>query len=261
MCRRADYDEIKLLGNILSEKLRPAKEAGSVMDQLRKATGRQDLRLDFRVRAETKDAMAQAERALPGTAADWLDMLCRGRSWTWYVWGDDIVILDKKAQYDRQLQRQVALNYRSEELVKVLLDLARKARVKLAMDPGALNYLPAETLESFSLRTNATIAEALEVISGVTGLQFVPTDEGLRVEASEELKLRSQPTTRPRRKTPFFVRLTVPGPGGAKIDVFFRADELPDDVVKSFEDRRAELIEALRGMQGGAETRPAAGGR
>ncbi len=246
MARRASYDELQTLGKIHSARLDRTKEAGSVIVQLRKLTGNEDLSIDYRVGDDPSAAAVAAERALPGTAAEWLDMLGRGRGWTWYLWYDDIVILPADEQIERQLQQSVTVEYRNADLVDAMLDLADKARVKLSMEPGVLNYLPAETRESFNLvMAEATVAQALEVISGATGLEFVRTTDGIRVEPSEALRLSDQGGRRSR--PPFFVRFAMPGPDGTTIEVFMRGDELGEEFVRRIEARKAELIEKVGG--------------
>ena len=99
--------------------------------------------------------------------------------------------------------------------------------------------------------TDATIAQALDVITGATGLEFIRSPEGLRVRASEELK---QPPVRPaepeRARSPFFVKMSLPGPDGSAIEVFLRAEELPPDIVEAILAEKAKLIERLRAVYG-----------
>ncbi|HUU59624.1 MAG TPA: hypothetical protein VMZ50_08775 [Phycisphaerae bacterium] len=245
-CRRATYDELTLLGIMHTERLLPTSKGGSVIEQLRKITQNKDLDVSFEVTTDEKAAVARAERALPGTAAQWFDALCRNQFWTWYLWGDEIKIVSCRKQIERQLQRQVSLEYKDAKLVTVLLDLARKARVKLEMEPGVLENLAPEAKEHFHLvMADAAIGQALEVISGATGLEFVVTDTGIQVTPSEELKQRSA-ATQPRKRSAFFVRLSLPGPNGTTVEVFLRSDELPDDVVESIQAEKERLIESLR---------------
>ena len=133
-----------------------------------------------------------------------------------------------------------------QEIANVLTDLAHKARVQLSIEPGVLQLLPAEIRSSFNLQmSDATIAQALEVISGATGLVFTRTTEGIMVEPSKTLSNPTTgPTTRPRAS--FMLRTTVPGPNGTSVDMIIRSDELPDDLRAALEAHKAKFIEGLR---------------
>ncbi len=241
MCRSATYDELQILVKLYGERLQ-GPEQGSAVEQLRKVTGSKDLDVVFQVSADKTAAIARADRALPGTAAQWLDALCQGQPWTWYLYGDEIIVVERKAQINRQLQQQVSLRYQNEKLVTVLLDLSRKARVTLSMDPGVLKYVPSEVATNFNLiMADATIAQALEVIRGATGLEILRTDDGLRVMVSEDLK--KQEERAPQRKpSAFMVRMNMPGPDGTNVEVFFRSDDLPEEFVEQVLAEKAKLM-------------------
>ena len=250
MNRRATIDEFDALGRIHSVTMQPTARGGAVIDQLRKATGNKELSLLFHGEpdeAAQKAAIQRAERTLPSTAAVWLDMLCHGRGWTWYLWGDDIMIVDKKIQVTRQLGRAVSLRYENAKLVTVLLDLARKARVKLTMDPGVMDYVSEETLNNFNLMmTDATIAQALEVISGATGLKFTTHADGIGVEASEQLKQRASGAVQgAAQKTPFFLKKSVKLPDGSTIELLLRPEDLPEDVQAAILAERSRLMKLV----------------
>jgi len=250
MCRRATYDELQMLGKMHQRKIEPAPEGGDTFAAMKSKLGAEDLEILFHVKADeaTKQkAFAGAARALPGPAAVYFDRLCHGRGWTWYLQGDQVVILDKVLQYKRQLEKQITLKYKNAQLVQVLADLAHEARVKLTMRPGVLQYLSDEAKGNFNLTmSEASIAEALEVISGATGLEFKPTANGLLVQASDELKSNSRGTGGNRKRSPFFVKLSVPGPDGTQYEVFLHADELPDDVVKAIKAEKQKFIDNIR---------------
>lgn len=243
MVRPASHDELQILGRLSTDKLVPVEKGSAAMDQLRQLPGLGDIELTIQVKGDLASAKARADQALPCTGAQWLDAFCRGESWTWYLWGDEIIVLDRKMQIERQLQQVVTLRYQNDKLVNILLDLAKEGRFTLAMDPGVMNSLPAEVATNFSLAmSSATISQALEVISGATGLEFPRTDEGVRVVASQKL-LQS---TRSGRRAPFFVRMSMPGIDGMEIDVFLRADDLPEDLQKHIEAQKQKLFENYR---------------
>lgn len=256
ICRRATYDELSILGKIYSVKLKPTAEAGPVIDQLRKITGREDLQLIFHMKADRDAAFERAERALGGPASDWLDALCHSQDWTWVLLGEKILVIDKVRQLKRQLAQKVSLQYRNANLIDVLLDLGRKGRFKLSISPGVMSLLPVNIQENFNLvMADASIDQAMEVISGATGLLFVPTSDGMRIDASKNLteQLASY-RGRARKRARFFVLMNIPGPGGTQIQIFMRPEELPEDVLKSIEKSKQQFIETLRGERSPEET-------
>ena len=255
MTRRATFDELQLLGKLNTGRLEPGKP---VLEQLRQMTANPDLSLAFRlgeVSQEQVDRAAErAGKTLPASPADYLDMLTAPNDWTWYVWSNDIVILPRVKQVDRQLQKQVSLRYQNTQIESVLLDLARQARVQLEMAPGVLSTLPPDVRSNFNLMmADASVAQALEVISGATGLTFERTPQGILVQPSASAVGQGQatasvggattPATQPGRR--FFVRMNVPV-NGTIVEVYLRAEELPPDVVEKIEAAKAQLIEQIR---------------
>ncbi len=268
MCRRATYEELGVLGRLYSSqggKINPSDKTDAsaqladATEQLQKATGDKLLEIVFMVPEEKRaDAIAHAQKSLPGPGAAFLDALTATNDWTWYLDGDRLVVLDRRKQTERQLARQVTLKYENESIANVLTDLAHKARVQLEIEPGVLQLLPAETRNSFNLRmADATIAEALEVVSGGTGLVFTRTDEGIRVEAGKKLTAGGTATTRP--MPTLIVRKTVTLKDGSTVDLIIRGEDLPPDVRAYLEAEKAKYIESLRAKIGTAPaTRPAA---
>lgn len=243
--KRATYDELTILGTIYSTKLQPVSEGSpGVLDQLRKASGASELRLvGSDGTAPTAAAIEKANAVLPANGATWLDALA-GKGQTWFVQGDDIIILSRREQVERQLARNVSIKYQNAQLADVLLDLARLARLSLTMEPGVLAGVPAATRNSFNLTmSDATVAQALEVISGATGLKFARTDEGLRVEPTARSATAETGPAQPRPR--FFVRMSIPGPEGSNIEVFLRPEELPPDVLDRIEREKQKFIERL----------------
>jgi hypothetical protein len=182
-------------------------------------------------------------------------MACRGQGWTWYLEETRIQILPKARQTQRQLELHVSLKYQNRRLVDVLLDLARKGRVKLMLDPGVMNLLPVTTRENFNLMmSDATLSQALEVISGATGLEFTVTDEGLHVDAGPTMQKSMVADSSAR--TPYFVLMTIDGPSGEKLQVFMKPEELPQDVQEKIETAKRQFIEKIRGDQPASEPAP-----
>ncbi len=256
LCRRATFGELSVLGRLHAMKLDVPEQGLDVLPQLREGSETSNLAnltLNLRIpakggeeaRAVRENALGRAREALPCTGAQWLDRMCLGQDWTWYVQGEQIVVLPKVEQLARQLDRDVTLRYRQAKLQDVLFDLAREGRFRLIMEPGVLTHLAPQVSENVNLITSEmTIDEVLEGLSGATGLEFARTPEGLVVSASEALKGTEDAASRSR--TPFFVKMSVPLTGGATAEVFVRGDELPEDIVERIERQKIELIERLR---------------
>ena len=245
MARRASVDELNTLGMMHLVDIEPTAQAGSAVVQLRKIVGDDELKVSFRVAVDQAEAIQRADLALPCTGAEWADMLCRDQQWTWYLDGSEIVVVDAQTQVIRQLQKQISLSYTGADILDALRELADSAGVSLRMAPGVLQYLPADMRTSFNLvMAKASIEQALAVISGATGLKFTPSANGIRIDASDELK--EGPRKQNRKRVPFFVKMSLPDINGAKVEIFFRGSELPDDLIEKILEEKKGLIETLR---------------
>jgi len=251
MGRRASYEELQLLAKLATGKLNTpagdnAAKIEALPDALRTLTQTPDLDLAVNLR-QTREKSAAFERgfaALPCSPAAFLDALC-GSEYAWYLNGQTLVVLPRKEQIERQLQQTVTLRYQNEKLSAVLLDLTRKARVPLSIEPGVMQLLPAETRSNFSLvMTDASIAQALEVISGSTGLKFTATDVGLSVETGKSAAANNA-AERPRSAWMLQMDLDL-GSGAQPVRITVRAEELPADLRDAIEARKNAYIQQLR---------------
>ncbi|MBS3821867.1 MAG: STN domain-containing protein [Phycisphaerae bacterium] len=241
MCRRATFDELVLLGRLLTVELSADSQARPV-DLLRRASDDDDLALvlpDDLLGEDLAAARRRADQVLPAPAAEWLDLLA-GDGRTWYLSGDRITVLNRSDQVRRQLQRRVSLRYQNTRLVNVLLDLARQAQVKLTLAPGSLNILPRDVRNDFTLMIDdATIAQALEVISGATGLEFSVIDDGIDARPALGLKV-GEPTAPSdgasagrdsgRSRAGVIMRTSFIGSDGIERDVLMPIFDLPADM-------------------------------
>jgi len=261
--RRPTFAEVAILNKLATVKIELGKP---VIEQLQQATAEKDLALIWHVgdQQERAKALEMAERSLPATGVAYLDRLCHGRGWTWYLWGTDLMIVSKQMQTNRQLSRQVPVRYSNQPLLNVIEDLAGKADLKLKIDPGALQYINEETRRNFTLlmKTEATVADALEVISGVIGLRFAPDDLAIHVSASEALTATTLPSG-PRQRLPFIATMKYVDKAGEEYMIFFRPDDLPPGLVEDIAKKKAERIKQLKvqyGFDTNAETEPAGPG-
>jgi hypothetical protein len=130
--------------------------------------------------------------------------------------------------------------------------------VKLNMDPGIIEQVPIETRKNFNLvMSDATIAQALEVITGATGLAFIRDSDGLRVEPSDRLREKAGGGDANKRP-PFYIKKSIPLPDGSTIELLIRADELPPEVQEAImKGERMKLMDMLI-QKYGSTTKPAA---
>ncbi len=255
--RRPTFTEVAILSALEHERLVPGQP---VLDQLRRLTGVSDLQLRWLVEpGPPRDAAeARAQAQLPATARQYLDALTANPDWTWYLWGTDLVVLPWDQQIARQLARRVSLRYEQQPLLAVLQDLAGKAQLGLDLEPGVLGRLPEQMRQSFTLlMADSTVQQALEAISGTTGLEFTPGQGTVRVSASPALATEADAgPDRPRMS--FIVKMALPVPGMPEetFDVFFRPDDLPPELVEQIEARRLDVLRRIH-QQYGLEFEPA----
>ena len=120
-----------------------------------------------------------------------------------------------------------------------------------------MDLVPIETRKNFNLvMSDATIAQALEVISGATGLTFIRDPDGLRVEPSERLKEKTDAGDASKRP-PFYIKKSILLSDGSTAELLIRPEELPAEVQEAMKAERAKLVDMLI-QKYGATTKPAA---
>ena len=151
-------------------------------------------------------------------------------------------------QAARQLKQRVSVEYRNKDLLAVLEDLADEAHLRLDLEPGVLNYLPSNIRDSFTLlMADSTVDQALEAVSGATGLDFKPGKMSIVVSASPAL---AEGGWRSNRRMSFVMQMAVKGPDGQTYTILFRPDELPSDLVNSIEAQKADVLRKLQAEYG-----------
>ncbi len=234
--RRATWEELATLEKLSSQPMTPELFSS--------------LRLQFQ--DGTGDAVTNGTRLAQsvsgvghGLAARVLERACDACGWTWYPEGQVLVILSKTRQVERQLNRRVSVKYVQALLPEALADLANRADVLLRFDPGVLSSLPPQIGERFSLSMeNATVRQALEVIAGETGLNYVVEPDGVRMTrpggpaastpAGEigpaQVEAAAQATVAALRSNSIVGQLTFPLPDGSSFTFFIRESDLPPEV-------------------------------
>lgn len=182
-------------------------KTGSFLFQLRQAT---EIKFGFAQDGRYKDHIDLGPNqtvlsAQPAPASEVLSRYAgtvwrKGESSTWYVLGNvvegktqdvDIVIINPAELVKMKLQRRIDLDFKNQPVQTILLGLANKAAVKLKLEPGCIGMVdPAQRDNCSLVAMNNTIEQALEALSGLTGLGYYPDYDGLTIVASETLRSR-----------------------------------------------------------------------
>jgi len=246
MARRATYEELRVLGTLMTTRL--DRPAGSLAEALALAGPVKGLDAPGLSEATRKAALQRANQVLPATLAAWLDRYGAEVDLTWYLDGQTVHFLSRRKQIARQLQRIVSVRYQNAPIDQVLRDLAAKAHTRLQFQPGVLNLLPDSVAKNFSLiMADATIDQALETIAGSTGLEFQTRSDGLLVKPSVYLEVVTGSAQPRRRGRPAFViERTIPNPGGDPIRILVLPEEVSPELeraIRADADRAMEAVE------------------
>lgn len=248
LCRRSTYEELLLLGKLMSATLEAEQAVQTPAEVLRAVTGETELKVVLPADLQDdalRDAQIRALQALPGSPAEWLDLLA-GEGRTWYLDGKRISVVSDVVQVHRQLQQRISLDNQPGPFVDVLLLLARQGRFKLLMEPGVLNRLPKSTQEQFAIAIeDASIAQVLEVISGVTGLAFPVSADGVNIEATDALLAGD---SRPGQGggQGFIVRTTFTGEDGREREILIPVANLPKALQTALDSERRRVIDEMQ---------------
>ncbi len=115
------------------------------------------------------------------TLADALEALSNNTRVTWYPWGKSIVIVPKEDQIRNQLSKTVTLRYSGVDISQVLTELSQAAGVEFTIQPGAVQKIPPDFRKVNLLLDNASVRQALENISGFTGLGYLVNEKGVYI--------------------------------------------------------------------------------
>ena len=183
------------------------------------------------------------------TLAGALDAVDRQTKLTWRAEGKRVVVVPKSDQVARRLARTVDAKYDAAEVNQVLADLSRVSGVPFQIEPGAVQRIPPEFRTVTLGLENATVAQALESLGGVTGLGYLITDGG-----SVYLWNQSSTPGQSVRDRPIGI---VKLPDG--MDLFVYDSDVPEDLRGYYDARKQEAFDAQRKQPTAAADRHDAG--
>lgn len=170
--RPATWDELDTLAAL------SAAQPGTDRDALAALRDK----LQFQVQAgsawDVFSATIRETGAGPGDEV--LTVACDKLGWAWCISGKAITILSAEQKVRRQLQYPIDLRAGSRPLLEVMQDVGRRVRVKVRVEPGALEAVAPEVRERFTLNSRLLSAEdTLDTIAAAAGLGYLIDAEGV----------------------------------------------------------------------------------
>jgi len=167
------------------------------------------------------------------TLLDVLEEVQKQTRATWYPWGKGIVVISKEDHVRTLLDKPITLRFAGVDVAQVLTELSRRSGVEFTIEPGAVQRIPLESRTIKLILENVSVRQALESISGFTGLGYVSNESGVYIWNPS-----GAPTRRPDRVTTI---MTVDG-----VQVLLPNDEIPADVKQYLQTKRQKAIDTLR---------------
>ncbi len=182
--KRATVDELSLLDLMASQPINLTTVHPTVRELLTAVDGRLvAIKSNFAVddRAGDKVSAQTISVAKNASIAEALESMTQQANAAWYPWGKTVLVVPKEEQIRTQLTKTITSRFNNVDVAQVLLELSQKAGVDFSIDPGAYQRVPPQFRKVQLLLDNASIQQALDGISGYTGLVFEVTEKGVHV--------------------------------------------------------------------------------
>jgi hypothetical protein len=195
----SELEAIVLLQNSLLD-----NKSDNLLQQIRTRT---NIQFDLFVHGKKLDRIDREDgrRILnqgPLTAADALDQYSqriyrRGQASTWYIQSQveegratrlAIHVVGMGQLIELKLDQRIDIAFKSLPIQTILHNLAQRAALDIRFEPGCIGLVDANLRENCSLvMYSGTIKSALEALSGMTGLEYSYSPQGLLIRAGENL--------------------------------------------------------------------------
>jgi hypothetical protein len=191
-----------------------------------------------------------------GPGDEVLDLACDSLDWTWYPWGEQVVVVSLAEQVHRQLMGRLSIRMSHRPLAEVLREVTRQSGVRIHLDEGVAAVLPARIRQSFTLLAdNVTVEEALDEIAIATALTYRVRADGVVLalpdDAGSAEAAQSAAPAQPKRHNAYVAKISVPAAGGEyEIEFLLRESDLSPEAnelrKKLIEEANDVIEEALR---------------
>jgi hypothetical protein len=183
LARRATVQELEALDLLTSNQLGLTTDRPTVTQLLSAIDQRlQDLKSPLAIDNRANDIFTP-DQIVPvarnATIAEALESLASNTRATWYPWGKAIVILSKEDQVREQLNKTITIRYNGVDLSQVLMELSQRAGIPFDIQPGAVGQISPEFRSIKLFLDDASIKQALDAITGFTGLAYTVNEKGI----------------------------------------------------------------------------------
>nr|MBA2706742.1 DUF4974 domain-containing protein [Gemmatimonadaceae bacterium] len=181
--RRATLPELEVLNFLASTPLgasgnqMPLKDLLAQVDA-RLEEGKSAFAVENRLPAEQTAQIGVPRNA---TLMDGLEAIPKSTAGTWYPWGKTLVVVPKEEPIRNQLARTITVRFNDMDISQVLSELATRSGVPFTIEPGAVGKVNADARKVRLDLYNATVQQALESLSGFTGLSYTVNDKGVYI--------------------------------------------------------------------------------
>lgn len=237
--RRSTIEELGAIDALSARPIDPAATSLTV-DQLGKAIDGQlsKDKTNYVIDDRAGDDLTKQPVRLPrgATLLDALEEMHRQTRATWYPWGRSIVIVPKEDLVRMLLDRPITMRFSGIDVSQVLTEISRRSGVEFTIEPGAVQRIAPESRVIKLVLENVSTRQALESISGFTGLGYVQNENGVYVW---------NPAAAPVARRPDRVVGIIQLDNG--LQLLLPENDLPADVKQYLDAQRAKAIESLRG--------------
>jgi hypothetical protein len=236
--RRATVKELQVLDLLTSTPFSSTNPRPTAKEILAAVDSKLDAaKSDFAVENRAFDTTTgDTQIAIPrnATLLDALESIPRATGATWYPWGKTLVVVPKEDQVRTQLAKTITVRFNGVDVSQVLSELATRAKVSFNIEPGAVQRISPESRTIRLVLDNASIQQALESLSGFTGLAWSVNDKGVYIW---------NPTQgAPGQREPNFGLLTLDN----GVQVLLPQSQVPPDLREYLKFKTAKQFEKLR---------------
>ncbi len=235
--KRATADELAVIDKLAST---PYPEAGrdaslaDIVTTIEKQLVQLGSKDSFTLENRTDNAASLTIRTFKNNSMlDVLEEVHKQSRATWYPWGHGVVVRSKEDHVRTLLDKPVTLRFAGVDVAQALTELSIRSGVDFAIEPGAIQRIPAESRTIKLILENVSTRQALESISGFTGLGYVSNESGVYIWNPASTVQR-----RPDRVTTI---MTIDG-----VQVLLPDSDLPADVRAFLQAKREKAITTLR---------------